>query len=147
MGWRSGKRPSAPAKVVDVKSDDWYTQEISKLPDPFSTVIFEDIQPFLVPITSPSGRLAVIHALLHFLGVSIIPPDNDLPPDPFLYSECVVTWPEVEQSYPWIDEPPRTPLHDLSMRYWAFDIDTLFSNPSDWFSFAKAPPYDLDLAR
>lgn len=104
-------------------------------------VLFDDIAPFLVPIISAQAREQAIYILLNFLRVYIPPPDvsTNSAQDPFLYTYNPVTWPkEGNKVYPWIETPSKTCLSDLSLRIWAFDVDTLFPSPKEWFSHAKA---------
>lgn len=43
--------------------------------DPFHVVLFEDVEPFLFPVQTPSARLQLIYAFFNFLGLPFLPPD------------------------------------------------------------------------
>lgn len=175
-GWNAGKR-SQPAVTNIAKSvepassfEDWYDREITAdrgtvaqrlmeaEDDPHSVVLFDDIRPFLIPILSAEMRLQTVFALLTFLGVTFVPPDTPTSSpqamDPFLHwsidSQTIWSNRSSGQAYPWRREAGASPaiLSDNVCRYWAFDVDTLFARPKEWFSFVKAhSSIDLPLTR
>jgi hypothetical protein len=139
-GWKSGHQP--PSVISETAPhDDWYSQELtSNSADPYSTVLYEDIRPLLVPILTPESRQDAIYSVLTFLGVSLLPPDisTNTSQDPLLRPDIDILWPRPDRVHPWVETPATLRLPDNNMRYWAFDMDTLFS--SDWFHATPTDP-------
>jgi hypothetical protein len=87
-GWKSGHQP--PSVISETAPhDDWYSQELtSNSADPYSTVLYEDIRPLLVPILTPESRQDAIYSVLTFLGVSLLPPDISTNTSPMGRDPC-----------------------------------------------------------
>lgn len=129
-------------------------------PDPYSTVIFADIQPFLFSITSIDARYQLVYSFLAFLGLPMTPPDTSsataLAGDPFLHGEAFCTnaqeaafWPAQTSedflaslvSFDAIDGHAMEPARQSAMsdpfsvpvRKFPLSPDVLYRNNPAWF--------------
>jgi hypothetical protein len=150
-GWNHGKRLFTSAiynPPIDTTHGEWYgaetvsqsRQSLMDTQEPHAVVLFDDIRPFLVPIISPEARLQTVYTLLSYLGVQILAPDTSTNGgiDPFLVTDYHIEWPTKTGTHPWVQTAIRPNYN--TFQHWAFDIDTLFSDPKEWFSCASNVP-------
>ncbi|WVQ61954.1 uncharacterized protein L199_000087 [Kwoniella botswanensis] len=141
--------------------------------DPYHTILFSDIRPFLSPINSPEVRLQLIYAFLTFLGLPFTPPDvpssSPASNDPHLQwtlahnpAKRNAFWPPRQSSkrLPWqtvggepmdpertrgLDNPFESPV-----KCWLQDRNTTLGRKGSWFTDIDAEDVaalDVDLLR
>ncbi|KAL1408845.1 hypothetical protein Q8F55_005659 [Vanrija albida] len=140
--------------------------------DPFHTIIFADVEPFLFPVQTPGARLQLIYAFFNFLGLPFTPPDvptsSPSSTDPHLRWELSQNaalrnafWPprptakkilwQTVGGEPMDPEQPRSLQSPFGcpVKSWVSDRGTLFGG-ADWFrdlSAADLTHVNVDVAR
>ncbi|WVW82554.1 hypothetical protein I302_104565 [Kwoniella bestiolae CBS 10118] len=141
--------------------------------DPYHTVLFSDIRPFLFTVTSPEVRLQLIYAFLTFLGLPFSPPDvpssSPASNDPHLHWTLAYNqakrntfWPARQSTkrLPWQTvggepmDPERTRGLDnpfaSPVKCWMQDRNTMLGRKGSWFNDLDAidiATLDIDVVR
>lgn len=140
------------------ESQDWYSRETAEerhfLPrrldmaieeDPHRLVVFDDVEALLFPLNSPEVRMQAVYALLHFLGLTVVPPDQSttspFTSDVYLQSSTYSNasrrsqiWPaRGVRSLPWGEQTSRVETGECPIKAWISDARTLLASPN-WFS-------------
>ncbi|WWC58836.1 uncharacterized protein I303_101380 [Kwoniella dejecticola CBS 10117] len=141
--------------------------------DPYHTILFSDIRPFVFDVTSPEVRLQLIYAFLSFLGLPFTPPDmpssSPATNDPYLQWTLAQNpqkrnafWPprQSQRKLPWqtvggepmdpersrgLDHPFESPVKN-----WLQDRSSLLGRKGSWFTDLEAVDIvglDVDLIR
>jgi hypothetical protein len=134
------EQDSLPARALDLSEDD---------EDPYRTILFSDISPFLFVIQSPDVKLQFAYAAVNMFGVPLVPPgvgsNSAFYTDPYLSwsldTDPDRLWPSrTNDSMLMLESAQSSKIHitqrtfTCPLKAWASDQQTLCEDVRPWFA-------------